>query len=486
MTRWEFTRGIVKGTFSSHNFSLKWTFGEMVFAGPNSGARWGLSQVVDSFQGISGLFPSARKATTSSGDRIRVLHGSAAHLKGVAGESVHLVCMDPPYYDNVMYAELSDYFYVWQKRTLGDLYPEVFSRRLTNKSDEAVANIAIEGSREEAHKAYERRMNEIFSECRRVLKDDGLMTIMFTHKTQNAWETLTRSLIESGWTITSSFPVDSESEHSIHQKDLAAAASSIFITCRKRQAHEGPPAMWSGFGNTGVAARIREAVKIGLKEFEPLKLNPVDEMVASYGRALQVLSEQWPVYDGDEPVGPMKAMNEASRVVAETQISRLTQGRLTTADLDSESAMATIMLGIWGHHEFAFDDALSLSKSLNISLETKTAGYTVQRGTLCLNPDDPKGAFHAPVVKKGSKLRLARPEERHQNRLDQPQTAWDILHGLLLAYRAGDIPVAKAYLNKHASHDSRRILDLVRVWSGEAETPELKREADALLFGLAK
>src|SRR5690606_3521281 len=121
--------------------------------------------------------------------------------------------------------------------------------------------------------------------------DDGAMTVMFTHKTQDAWEALTRSLIESGWTITSSMPVESEAASSTHQMDMAAAASSIFITCRKRDTSDRPPATWSGFGGTGVAQRIREAVRQGLKEFEPLHLNPVDEMVASYGRALRVLSE---------------------------------------------------------------------------------------------------------------------------------------------------------------------------------------------------
>ena len=118
--------------------------------------------------------------------------------------------MDPPYYNNVQYAELSDYFYIWQKRTLKDLYPELFTRRLTDKNREAVANPARDGSAQAAKVAYERMMREIFAECRRVLKDDGLLTLMFTHKSQDAWETLIRSLIETGWIITASFPVESE------------------------------------------------------------------------------------------------------------------------------------------------------------------------------------------------------------------------------------------------------------------------------------
>ena len=175
---------------------------------------------------------------------------------------------------------LSDYFYVWQRRTLHDLYPDIFRRRFTNKTDEAVANPARDRSAAGATQEYERLMGEIFAECRRVLKDNGIMTIMFTHKTQEAWEALTRSLIENGWTITSSMPVESEAAESIHQKNMASAASSIFLTCRKREATGNTPATWTGFGGAGVAQRVREAVREGLKEFAPLKLNAVDEMVA--------------------------------------------------------------------------------------------------------------------------------------------------------------------------------------------------------------
>jgi hypothetical protein len=97
-----------------------------------------------------------------------------------------------------------------------------------------------------------------------------------------------------------------------------------------------------------VQHRIRAAVQQGLVEFKPLNLTPVDEMVACYGRALHVLSEQWPVMDGDEPVGPLRAMNEASRVVTEHQIRRVTDGRLSVDDLDPETAMALTLYGIWG------------------------------------------------------------------------------------------------------------------------------------------
>ena len=124
--------------------------------------------------------------------------------------------MDPPYYDNVMYAELSDFFYVWLKRTAGHVFPELFRRKLTDKENEAVANPARfagqSGAKALAGRDYQQRMAAIFAECRRVLKADGVMTLMFTHKATGAWDALTTGLIEAGFVITASWPVNTEAE----------------------------------------------------------------------------------------------------------------------------------------------------------------------------------------------------------------------------------------------------------------------------------
>lgn len=492
-TRWEYTRGIVKGTFGRHDFSVKWTFGEMIFAGPYSGPRWALSQVLDAYEGLARLASPIHDRLDGGPPPVSIRCGTAAHTE-LPSQSVDLICMDPPYYNNVQYAELSDYFYVWQRRTLRDLYPDLFRRRHTNKQDEAVANPARDGSSTKAKETYEQLMGEIFRECHRVLKDDGIMTLMFTHKSQEAWEALTRSLIENGWIITASMPVESESQESTHQKDMAAAASSIFLACRKRTKGEGDVAVWTGFGGTGVAQRIREAVREALREFEQLRLNPVDEMVASYGRALQVLSENWPVLDGDEPVSPVRAMNEASSVVAQYQISRLTGGRLNVDDLNPEAAMALTLFGVFGLSSFPFDEALNLSRSLGIKLEMKTGGYLVQGRMIGINAEqasrragrreEEAAGYPAPLLRKGSKLRLARPEERRRARLDNPQTEWDLLHGLIMAFREGDIPVARAYLQGHAGGREQVILDLLSVWAAKVADDKLRREANAILFGL--
>jgi hypothetical protein len=321
-----------------------------------------------------------------------------------------------------------------------------------------------------------------------------MLTIMFTHKSQEAWEALTRSLIETGWIITSTFPVESESSASMHQKDQAAAASSIFISCRKRTEEAEYPAVWTGLGGSGVQKEIEKAVIQGLEEFEPLRLNPVDEMVASYGRALKVLSENWPVMDGDEEVSPIRAMNEASRVVAENQIARVSKGRIQVGELDSETALALTAFGIWGLNDFAFDEGLNLSRSLQIHMAEKNGGYQVQSGAIGLNAA-PRGrgkqkqssstnGYHAPLIKNGSKLRLAKPEDRNEKRLDTPQTDWDVLQGMLRAYERGDILMVRPYLEEHAGNKRSRMLDLLQVWAAEVDDPDSRRKAEMILFGL--
>lgn len=141
-------------------------------------------------------------------------------LDRISDASIAAVVMDPPYGANVMYAELSDFFYVWLKRTAELVMPELFTRYLTDKNSEAVANKAkFKGQKSPdslANRDYQKKMAAIFAESRRVLKPNGIMTVMFTHKDTSAWDALTKGLIEAGFIITASWPVNTEAEGSLH------------------------------------------------------------------------------------------------------------------------------------------------------------------------------------------------------------------------------------------------------------------------------
>ena len=256
MTRWHSRREVLAGTFDRHDFSFKWSYAEMAPLVVGLGYDWAFKQTAKCIGELVALVrPDAPTADGDLIDRanrtgdedptpapppITITCKPGDSLDHLGDASIDVVVMDPPYYDNVMYAELSDFFYVWLKRTAGHVFPELFRRQLTDKENEAVANPAKfrgeKGARALAGQDYRERMAAIFAECRRVLKPDGIMTLMFTHKATGAWDALTKGLIESGFVITASWPINTEAEGSLHIKDKAAANSTIFLVCRPRAA----------------------------------------------------------------------------------------------------------------------------------------------------------------------------------------------------------------------------------------------------------
>ncbi|MEI6078049.1 MAG: DUF1156 domain-containing protein [Verrucomicrobiota bacterium] len=249
LVTWHANREVMDHTFRQHAFAVKWSHAEMPPAITGQGYEWVLGQTAKC---IGELIELVRPPEAQSADMhelsfsekpwtpppITVTCKSGDSLEHLKDSTIDAVVMDPPYYDNVMYAELSDFFYVWLKRTAGQLLPELFRRTLTDKESEAVANPAKfkeqKGAKVLAGRDYQERMAAIFAECRRVLKPDGIMTLMFTHKATGAWDALTAGLMHAGFTITASWPINTESESSLHIKDKAAANSTIFLACRPR------------------------------------------------------------------------------------------------------------------------------------------------------------------------------------------------------------------------------------------------------------
>ena len=134
------------------------------------------------------------------------------------------VFTDPPYYDNVPYSYLSDFFYVWLKRAIGDLYPELFSTPLTPKSKEMVA-YTNNRSWEEAKEYFENMLSQSFKEIHRILKPNGIAVIVYAHKTTSGWETLINSLLDSGLVITASWPINTEMKARLRTKESTVLAS---------------------------------------------------------------------------------------------------------------------------------------------------------------------------------------------------------------------------------------------------------------------
>ena len=316
--RWDNTTGRVRSIFDRHGFALVWSYAEMAPLVSGVGYDWAINKTMrcidelvalvrpDADAGAGELFASA-DVDTAARPPVTITCKPGDSLDHIADGTVDLVVMDPPYYDNVMYAELSDFFYVWLKRTAGHVFPELFRSHLTDKDNEAVANPARfrgqKGAKALAERDYQERMASIFAECRRTLKADGLMTLMFTHKATGAWDALTKGLMDAGFAITASWPINTEAEGSMHIKDKAAAKSTIFLVCRPRVSY-GESAGGQGDNDSviretstvyweDVEPRVAGAVRKRVAEFQDAGITGVDLYLASFGPALEEFSRDW-------------------------------------------------------------------------------------------------------------------------------------------------------------------------------------------------
>ncbi len=411
MSVWMPTREVTANTFNRHDFAFCWSHAEMNILIDQIGYDWAIDQTAKCIEELVALTApeQARLQNTLFADRqnspaeapVTITCGSGEALDHILDGSVDAVIMDPPYGANVMYAELSDFFYVWLKRTAGLVLPELFTRYLTDKDTEAVANKAKfkgqKGADVLANRDYRERMQTIFAECRRILKPDGIMTVMFTHKETSAWDSLTKGLIEAGFIITASWPVNTEAEGSLHIKDKAAANSTIFLVCRPRQLEQvSETTYWED-----VEPLVAKAVRRRVEEFQEAGIVGVDLYLASFGPALEEFSRHWPLKRGTprpEPlakkrrkqaelfeeefdpyaVTPEDALDAARREVKTWRLNKLThlQGR---ADLDAITSWFVLAWDAFKAPVFAHDEGLRLARAVGADLEGDIIGKLCEK-----------------------------------------------------------------------------------------------------------
>ena len=412
MTRWG-KNGII-GKFDRHDYAFKWSYGEMAPLIVGLGYDWVVAQTTKAIRELVDLVApespdtaqqqrelfgdnghtSDPNTTSHASPSVTITCKSADNLDHLDKTSIDAIVMDPPWEANVMYAELSDFFYVWLKRTVGHVFPELFRSHLTDKDNEAVANVARfkrqKGSGTRARRDYQERMSAIFSECHRVLKPTGIMTLMFTHKAAGAWDALTTGLMKAGFMITASWPINTEAPGSMHIKDKAAANSTIFLVCRPRECDTPDTereTRWWEDAEPLVAGAVRERVD----EFQKAGIGGVDLYLASFGPALQEFSRHWPLerrsprpkpqelrrrrqfnlFEEDwDPYAttPEDALNVARREVKRWRLDQLANMR-PDDDLDPATAFFVLAWDAFKAPKFAYDEGLKLARAVGISLE---------------------------------------------------------------------------------------------------------------------
>jgi putative DNA methylase len=444
---WDQSRQKIAQVFQRHDFSFKWAFAE--FEGVAL-YTWALAQLIDAYGGLATLMAlTGCNATTGEPMRrdITVTQGNAADIPELPDGSVAHLCMDPPYYDNVMYAELSDFFYVWEKRTIGQIAPELFPTDVADKDNEAVANASRfthmgKRMRALADADYEAKMTAIFTEARRVLRDDGVLTVMFTHKRAEAWNTLGMGLLKAGFTIESSWPVNTEAEHSLHQSGVNSAASTIMLVCRKRGMREMTK---RDVYLEDIEGEVRQAAREAVERFRADGIDGVDLLLSAYGPTLGVVSQHWPVHssEADESGRARLLRPEEALTIARSEIVRVQRARLVGYPIEFDP-LTDFVVAFW---DVVKDDTATFDEGRRLALAIGGLDIDeLQRAKI--------------LTKKTGTVRLLSPKERVRPRAGdeglpgvRPQAASfgslvDAVHTVCLVADEDGLAHAKALMDQ--------------------------------------
>jgi adenine-specific DNA methylase len=369
LSSWDTGKGYPDHIFKSKNFSFCRIFCDNNLTADTMGYEDISRKVIDCYEKLCEMTAGRKTANVYCGD--------AATLSSKIGKNaVEAAVVDPPYYDSIMYAQLSDVFYVLQKAYLSDIHPDLFGGELTNKADEAVANTSrFEGLDREMSKKqlakedYEEKMSEIFSELYETLEPGGILTIMFTHKETDAWDTLSMSLIKAGFTITATHPITSEMPNRAVMRGSQSADSTILLTGRKpihKKEGSGGATLWDD-----VKAETRSEAKDAARELldSGLSLTKTDTIIAAFGPTLRVFADNHPVVDkkGDE-VPPREALTAARDAVAEVLAERYldTKG---FDDLDGLTRWYVLSWLIYESDTMPYDEARQLGIGVGVNID---------------------------------------------------------------------------------------------------------------------
>ncbi|WP_069791012.1 DUF1156 domain-containing protein (plasmid) [Cyanobacterium sp. IPPAS B-1200] len=295
----------------------------------------------------------------------KVYRGSSMALP-LENKSLDAIITDPPYFDSVSYADLSDYFYVWLKRSLGHLYSEHFSSQLTPKKKEAImSSHRHDGDKKKASWAYEDMMHEAFCEANRVLKDNGIIAIVYAHKTTSGWTTLIESLRQAKFVIVEAFPLNTEREGRLIAQNSAALASSIFLVARKRiNAIVGDYAM-------DVKPELREIVQERVKTLMNEGVSGADLVIACVGAGLRAYTQYDTVeLPNGEELEASTFLDEVQKEVAETILKEvLGCDQKGVSAVDKPTQYYILARYEYGEAVVEFDEANTLARGVGVELD---------------------------------------------------------------------------------------------------------------------
>ncbi len=432
--------------------------------------RFALPMTWDYAEGVTcnegrGSYALCLDRVLSSLSTLEAVHGEKASFplllrqtatQPLPHDNIDLIVTDPPYYNAIPYADLSDFFYVWLRRTIGDLYPQIFSEPLTPKDEELALRLPhVDISEEHTPAWYEQGMAVAFRRAWESLASDGRMVIVFAHKEPNAWETLVGAMIGAGFTVTASWPLDTEQGARMRAQGSAALSSSVWLVCLKR-ASDAPIGRY-----TEVKRKMQERITERLRYFWDQGISGPDFMWAAVGPALESYSTYGEVRRMDgSPFTVGEFLREVRRLVADFALSRILHGA-STEGLDEWTRYYLMHRANFDLVAAPVGECILLAQGYGLDLNELKGprGFIAKGKAKKVVEEDELEAIddgeEAVSESSGSSsdIRLLSFEERKRDDLGEPHPSGglpmiDMLHRLMRLWQAGDTEQLNDYVQQ--------------------------------------
>jgi putative DNA methylase len=353
---WYTDRDSTKNTFARQALPMTWDFAEtntlLSTTGSFAGANEWTAEAVEGLSHLMHRLPVVRQADV---------------MAIAPEESDSLLCTDPPYYDNIGYADLSDFFYIWLRRSLGRLFPNEFSTLLVPKAQELVADpFRHRGNRNAAEKQFEEGSRKAFKLMRLVQTSDFPLVIFYAfkqsednasgHVASTGWEKMLEGLLNAGLSISGTWPMRTEASNRMRYQGSNALASSIALVCRSR------PESATLATRKQFLAVLRAELPSALRHLQQGNIAPVDLAQAAIGPGMGVFSRYSRVIEADGRAMPIRtALGLINQVLDETLAEQ-------EADFDADTRWALAWFEQHGMNPGPFGVAETLSRAKNTAV----------------------------------------------------------------------------------------------------------------------
>lgn len=363
MCGWESGMDRLRGSFQRQAVPMSWDFAE---AQPLGTAGGGFTAVVTSEAEVLDALPgSAFGGIATQADAANRDYGST------------VISTDPPYYDNIGYSDLSDFFYVWLRRSLRSIHPRLLSTMLVPKAEELVANPYRHGGRDNAREFFEDGFEHVFTNARAGASNEYPMTVYYAFKqsetdsagtASTGWETLLASMVRAGWTITATWPARSEMASRMIASGTNALASSIVLALRPRP--DDAPII----DRRGFLAELKSTLPEALKNLQQGSVAPVDMAQAAIGPGMAIFSKYTRVV---EPSGEQMSVRDALRAINGVLDEVLSEQE---GDFDDDTRWCVAWFETNGFEVSNYGEAETLASAKNASVAALARSGVISSG----------------------------------------------------------------------------------------------------------